>query len=286
MSADQNQALLKALLDLVPLDGERRTNAALLGEFSQLPIVQSLPSREEQRELYWKLRNELISQGKLEKGRGQGGSVRRATSAQTEDASATETDNPARMQEAVATGLEIEPRESELYDPFIEALRSGYISEYKVPKDCLLVKTAHAGSRNTGGKWTRPDVALVAVHSYPFLPNKNIEVTTFEIKKSIGEALQGVFEALAHSAFAHRTYLAVKVEGQIPKEQADDWTRVREECDRLAIGLIKFSSPGEYDTFEFISEATPSEPDLFKVNEFISRQFQQQDQEQIREWVR
>ena len=51
--------------------------------------------------------------------------------------------------------------------------------------------------------------------------------------------MEGVFEALAHSAFAHRTYLAVKIEGPIPKENAEKWTRIREECDRLAIGLIK-----------------------------------------------
>lgn len=286
MTPDERNALKKLLLSLVPSDGQRVSNAWLLNRFVDLNEIQSL-SVEERRALYWNLREELIDEGELEKGRGQGGSIRRTAAIQTEsDIPEVVHEAHATPEETVSAVPETAPKEIDLYDPFIQALKDGYISEYKVPKDFLLVKTANTGSKNTGGKWTRPDIALLAVHRYPFLPNKSLEVTTFEIKKSLDDALQGVFESLAHSAFAHRTYLAVKVEEQIPREQADNWTRVREECDRLAIGLIKFSNAREYETFEFISEASPNEPDLYKVNEFISRQIPERDQETIREWVR
>lgn len=288
MTALEAETLKSALLDLVPPEGEKITNAALIDLFTNQTVSGMPESEEERRKLYWTLRNELIDEGDLEKGRGQGGSVRRAakiepTLLEDED---FESASNAEVEESETATSVVVVKELDLYDPFIQALRTGYISEYKVPKDHLFVKTAHAGSKNTGGKWTRPDVALVAVHRYPFLPNKHLEVTTFEIKKSIEDALEGVFEALAHSAFAHRQYLAVKVEGSIPKEQTDSWTRVREECDRLAIGLIKFSNPNEYETFEFISEATSDEPELFKVNDFISKQIPPKEQETIRDWVR
>ena len=288
MTALEAEPLKSALLDLVPPEGERVTNHALIDSFIKLTTPGIPESEDDRRKLYWTLRNELIDEGDLERGKGQGGSVRRAAKVEPTLPEGENLESPANVEIEVseAATAVAAAKELDLYDPFIQALKTGYISEYKVPKDHLFVKTAHAGSKNTGGKWTRPDVALVAVHSYPFLPNKHLEVTTFEIKKSIGEALEGVFEALAHSAFAHRTYLAVKVEGTIPKDQTDSWTRVREECDRLAIGLIKFSNPNEYETFEFISEATSDEPELFKVNDFILKQIPEKEKETIREWVR
>lgn len=42
--------------------------------------------------------------------------------------------------------------------------------------------TAKQGSRQTGGKWTRPDVIAVGYKTFPYLPGRYLEVVTFEIK--------------------------------------------------------------------------------------------------------
>jgi|SRR5271166_4165786 len=288
MTDEQKEALKGKLLSLVPAAGNRISNKALIESFLKLGDEGMPQVEDEKRALYWTLRNELIENGDLETGRGYGGTVRLAAKERaSEQATGTVTIPGADNTTANQITLEApKPKEVELYEPFMQALKQGYILEYRVPRDYVLVKTAHAGSKNTGGVWTRPDIALVAVHTYPFLPNKRLEVTTFEIKKSIDDAMAGVFEALAHSAFAHRVYLAVMVDGDIPAAQAETWTRMREECDRLAIGLIKFSKADEYDTFEFISEAAPNDPDLYKVNEFIAKQIPNLEQDVIRERVR
>ena len=64
-----------------------------------------------------------------------------------------------------------------------------------------------------GGKSSRPDVSLVQVNSYEYLAQPVLDVTTFEIKKSSdAEDIRSVFEAAAHSRWAHLSYLVVEVE--------------------------------------------------------------------------
>src|ERR1017187_2686853 len=85
---------------------------------------------------------------------------------------------------------------------------SGYVKDNRI-KRFISEITASQGRRSTGGKWTRPDFTLIAVRTYSFTPGKSLEVITFEVKPDLNTALEGVFESLAHSVFAHRSYLAV-----------------------------------------------------------------------------
>jgi hypothetical protein len=108
-----------------------------------------------------------------------------------------------------------------------------------------------------------------------------LEVITFELKPNLDAAIEGVFEALAHSAFAHRSYLAIDVtsypEENIPGE------RILQECGRLGVGYIKFEDPADYETFDIVSPAKLNEPDPYEVDTFIKTQISAANQERLRD---
>jgi len=108
-------------------------------------------------------------------------------------------------------------------------------------------------------------------------------VITFELKPSLDSALEGVFEALAHSAFAHRSYLAVDVRSY--KDSIIEDERIIQECSRLGIGYITFEDPGNYETFDIVTPAKLNEPDPYEVDTFIKTQISSVNQDELREWL-
>jgi hypothetical protein len=227
---------------------------------------------------YWRLRDELIDEGLIEHGRGRGGSVHLVPT-KVEESENKEGQAPTAT-EPLTPALPT-PVEADFYEPFHTAIKNGYVKENRIKRFVSEI-TAQQGRRATGGKWTRPDVTLIAVRSYKFTPGKRLEVITFEVKPSIDTALEGVYEALAHSAFAHRSYLAVPVstfaEGQdIPDE------RIIQECTRHGVGYINFDNVADYDTYEIICPAVLKEPDPYNVDNFIKTQISAANQEQLDE---
>ena len=114
---------------------------------------------------------------------------------------------------------------------------------------------------------------------------------TFELKPNLDTALEGVFEALAHSVFAHRSYLAVveeETEGdgnaQDPDDRPDE--RIMQECTRLGVGYITFTNPADYNTYQIEASAKLSEPDPYDVDKFILGQISTEKQEELRDWLR
>lgn len=161
------------------------------------------------------------------------------------------------------------PKEQQLYDPFHQTIRKDWVEVYDIA-DHVSEVSAHKGRKATGGKWTRPDVTLVSVGNYPFIPGKSVEVITFEIKPADAYGVEGVYETASHSAFANKSYLAIHVaEGQDDAE--DRLERLEKEAVRFGVGLVTFEDPAKWDTFDVIVEAQHKVPSPRDVNEFLSR---------------
>lgn len=149
---------------------------------------------------YWKHRDELVRGGFLTLGKGRGGSVARLAKA-----------GAARTVSKKALFVE---REFELYEP----LRKWVAEEWGkgvTPGDFfeVLVTSSPRNRHRASGKWSRPDVTLVQVNSYDYLAQPVLDVTTFEVKKSSdAEDIRCIFEAAAHSRWAHFSYLVVEVD--------------------------------------------------------------------------
>lgn len=265
------------LYDLTPVDGKSIGNASLRER-----LAVAFPNDNFTREDYFDLRNSLRTEGRLETGRGKGGSVHRViTAVQALEGMAA----PAPVTTEVTEAPEPppEPREADLYQPFKNAIETGYVPDNDL-KPWICEVTAAQGRRNTGGRWTRPDVSLVAQQTFPYVPNKIFQVITFEIKPDLVTALDGVFEAAAHSAFAHRSYLAFP-----DSDDYDDsplFDRISAECARFGVGLILFEEVTNWDTYDFQVPAKFREPDPQAVNDFIKGQITEKSREEIQRWFR
>jgi hypothetical protein len=150
----------------------------------------------------------------------------------------------------------------------------------------VLEETAKQGRRDTGGTWSRPDIVVVSVSNYPFVPGKHLDVTTFEIKPSGGVDVTAVYEALAHLRAATRAFvlLHVPAESQASLQQRID--DVYEEANRHGIGLIVAEKADDYDTWDFRIEAVRRETDPIKLNDFIAAQLSQESKQKLQKWCR
>jgi len=257
----------KLLLSLIPESGKSIGNSALRDQLRKRIGADGDGFTDQD---YWQIRDSLIDDGAIEQGRGRGGSVHRVIAAETPSSAS------APLQTIVG--------ERSLYEPFHSAIVSGYVKDNRIKRFVSEI-TASQGRRSTGGKWTRPDVTLIAVRTYSFTPGKRLEVITFEVKPDLDTALEGVFEALAHSVFAHRSYLAVDLSQYKDIDETAD-ERIAQECGRLGVGYITFENPADYNTYEIAASAKLNEPDPYEVDKFITTQISSDKQEELRDWLR
>jgi hypothetical protein len=267
MDAHNRAAYTQFFIDLLPVDGRGIGNTTLRDQLRRrIEPADTLTDED-----YWTLRNGLLDDGRIEMGRGRGGSVRLVV-APVEEAALPDLRQPVQV------------IERPLYEPFQNAIITGYAKENRLKRFVSEI-TASQGRRNTGGKWTRPDVTLIAVRSYTFIPGKHLEVISFEVKPSLDTALEGVFEALAHSVFAHRSYLAVDISAFAEEDDIPD-QRIIQETSRLGVGYITFTDVTDYSTYEIATTAKLREPDPFEVDQFIKTQISLEKQEELMEWIR
>lgn len=240
------------LFEMVPKTGDPIGNLSLL---------RALEDRGWNAEKYWRVRDRLLAEGRLVRGRGKGGSVRRAAA---EPFTPTTPPLPSSQTEKSA--------ESELYGPVLKVLELEWARDMGIEADEIYFEeTAQQGRKDTGGTWTRPDVTAVSVRSFPHLPNKYFDIWTFEIKPAQQLDITGVFEAAAHAARATRSYALL----QTP-ESPDSRTRsILERCEReavrLGVGLITFAQASNFETWETLVDAPriDTRPEL--LEEFISQ---------------
>lgn len=258
--------LSKLMFSLVPKDGTNIGNKSLLQKFRDAAIGKGLATYKLKESTYWEIREELIESGKIGKGQGKGGSVYR----QTETKEKRPRTNKYRL-------------ERELYPVFEKYLRERWVRENNLKKYVLQI-TASQGKRATGGTWTRPDLALVAVRSYPFVPGKFIDVSTFEVKPAYEYKIEGVFETAAHSRFSNTSWLAIHCPDGVPETEL--FSRIKQECERFGVGLLVFQKPQDWDTYQNLLEAKRQIPDPEYTNEFISRQISKKNQDEIQELLK
>lgn len=219
---------------------------------------------------YWSVRNGLIDDGVLEKGRGKGGSVRRVVSPAGELP-------PSAAGEVVAEVAEERARlyeqEAALYEPMRAVIETDWAKDRRVDPIAVEI-TAAQGRRSTGGRWTRPDIVSVSVQAFVHLPaGRFIEVTTFEVKPTDDIDVLAVYEALAHRRAATHSYVLLHV----PAEQPALQEHINEICEVArfhGIGVIVADDPSNYETWEERETASRVEPDPARLDRFIATQLQ------------
>lgn len=145
-------------------------------------------------ERYWAVHQELIDTGLIERGRGQGGTVILVVPESVEQAEQSAAALPKAESVAVKEELvqasadaalereeEPEVREIDLYKPALEQLRKNWTQRKQLLHGIYEI-TAAQGRRDTGGSWSRPDIVAVGLRKFEYIPDRVLEVYSFEIK--------------------------------------------------------------------------------------------------------
>ena len=240
------------LLGLVPPAGELVGNVSLLRQLEQ---------RGWSEDKFWRIRDHLLDEGVLLRGRGKGGSVRRVVAEPSE----APVSSPVKVQPKTSSELS-------LYDPLLKVLRADWIREMRIEQDQIHFEiTASQGRKATGGTWTRPDISAVSVRTFQHLPNKYLDVWTFEVKTLESLDITAIFETAAHASRATRSYALLQIPGEPSARDVEVLERCDREADRLRVGLITFTSTSDFATWETRVEAPRVDTDPEALEEFISQ---------------
>lgn len=237
----------QCLLDALPTTGAARGNRLLWEDDL---------SWDEDR--FFEARNELIDLGLAQKWRGPGGTLRRAQ--------AVEVDPEVGVEVPAEVAAEYNA-ERDLYQPMLEVLAGRWAADNRL-EPCVAAEIGLQGKRRTGGKWSRPDLVLVAIQSYAFVPGKHLSVVTFEVKLGPALDVTAVYEALAHRRASTHSIVLVHADGHDP----ETLTLVVEEAARHGVGVILAIDPADYDTWDSLLDPVRHEADPWSLNTFISVQ--------------
>jgi hypothetical protein len=231
---------------------------------------------------YFDAQKLLVQSGLISLGRGKGGSVSKVIAPDVESSVLETTQDIVQRTETEAQ------RELGLYEPLRKGLELWF--DHQRQFEFLHVEvTGSKGSRDTGGKWTRPDLTAVAVQVFELLSTKHLSVVTFEVKADPGQEgtvdISGVFEALAHSRGATESFLIIHIPDGKP-ERRKGWNRVRDECTRVGIGLITFDSPEDDETFEVHVDARLRTPNPADMSGFLMLQLSEPGKNKLRTSLR
>lgn len=235
-------------------------------------------------DLYWQIRNRLIEQGLLETGRGKGGSVRKIIpiTEETDEIPYENKEQPCSQENI----LQAQIKESDFYSPIAEVLRTKWAKAQGFDSYVVEV-TAKQGSRQTGGKWTRPDMTVVGYKTFPYLPGRFFEVISFEVKPVPNTDISAVYEALAHRRASTKAYVIIANGFNIDTENISNQLELLiEEAKKYGIGLILADSPDDFDTWETIVDGERCNPSPSQMNEFIAQQLSNGLKEQIVRWFK
>jgi hypothetical protein len=229
------------LMELIPDDGSFVGNGSLQNQLGW------------QKDKYWRVRDGLLANKQLERGRGKGGSVRR----------------PFSNGDQIVTKQPRNSPEAQLYEPLLRVLSSEWVREMRIePEQIHFEITARQGKKLTGGTWTRPDITAVSVRTFQHLPGKYLDVWTFEVKPLEALDITAVFEAASHAGRATRSYALLQVSGAESYE-TEIVDRCAREAARLRVGLILFSSESDFSTWDTRVEAPRLETAPEILDEFV-----------------
>ena len=237
------KAIADVILKHIPKDGSVVTNRAVR-EAAELD-----------KPTYLVARKKLIEKGAISRGRGMAGTVYRVAAA-----------GAAKKKTKARRVLE-----KKLYGQVQEVLRESWTAENGIA-DFVIQTTAHQGSRRTGGKWTRPDIVVVAVQRFRYVPGTVLTLATFEVKGEGRWGIESVYETAAHSAFAHKSYLAIHAPKLELTRKSREFDRLVDHAERFNIGVMVFEDPANWDTYEVVLEAARNQPDPSDVDDFVETQ--------------
>lgn len=142
--------------------------------------------------------------------------------------------------------------------------------------------TATAGGPGSG-KWSRPDLALVALWRHRYGLQWRLDLHGFEVKPKGRCSADAVFEALNHTSHVHFAHLV----WHCPDWRDEDarCQPILERCRRFGVGLITLAEPADSGSYAVRLLPTRHQPSGDAVDEFIETRLPAEDRAQLVAWL-
>lgn len=255
------------------------------------PRLQNLLSWNDDK--YWRIHQQHIDEGNVERGKGKGGTVILVDKQNPTAAADVAAASPVldKISDSYCAPI-IEPfsriaeydqfRESHLYDPALKQMQDHWARRRQLDQ-CHCEITAHKGRRDTGGSWSRPDITVIGYKKYEFLPERLLEIFTFEIKPDYDVSVKGVLEALSHREAATRSYVIFATSGREFNDFPES-ARIEEIAARHGVGVFAAQDISDFNTWEVITSATRAVADPENLENFIKKTLTDEARIKLRKW--
>lgn len=204
----------------------------------------------------------LLDKHLIVRARGGGGAIKRAAVAEGSDIEIDHVNGVATVKPPVA--------ESKLYAPLLKTL-SGSWGEDRGFTPITIEDVANLGRRETGGKWTRPDLVTVGVTVFDFVPTVLFDVITFEVKPADQVNVIAVYEALSHRRAATHAFVLIHVPSVLSDSMKKNVGVVVKTAAEHGIGVITFAEPDDYESWNTRVDAVRVDSPAEQVNSFVQR---------------
>jgi hypothetical protein len=159
-------------------------------------------------------------------------------------------------------------QEAELEDGVHFWLDSFFCNDTSSPfrgDDYLVANTARGGTQR--GRWTRPDITLIALQNLRMVGRIDLELFGFELKRDGSADISGVFEAVAHTRFVHYAYLVWQLITTPPAQTIRD---IELSCQSYGIGLITFIDANNSSSYRVLLTPVRKNPHPYDVEQYLS----------------
>jgi len=134
------------------------------------------------------------------------------------------------------------------------------------------------------GRWTRPDLACLAVSRGEFVPFWRADLHTFEVKTASGLNVTAVHEANAHGRLGQFAWLAFQAVGPAAPE-TNLFGEILSSAASVGIGVLTCSRP--HDPSSWRAEQLPirTNTDSAVADAFVNERFSKSLQDSIRQFL-
>lgn len=136
-----------------------------------------------------------------------------------------------------------------------------------------------AGSEE--GRWTRPDLACLAIVRGEFVPFWRADLHTFEVKTAGGLNVTAVHEANAHGRLGQFTWLAFQAVGPASPD-TNLFGEILSSALSVGVGVLTFTRPGDPSDWRVEQWPTRTSTDSAVADSFVRDRFAPDRQDAIR----
>lgn len=134
------------------------------------------------------------------------------------------------------------------------------------------------------GRWTRPDLACLAIARGEYIPFWRADLHTFEVKTASGLNVTAVHEANAHGRLGQYAWLAFQAVGQAAPDR-ELFGEILSSAASVGIGVLTCVLPGDPSSWRVELWPIRTSTDIAVADAFVAERFGAPLQDRIRQFL-